>query len=404
MKVVVASGGRFHSLHLAHQLEKHQVLYRLLSGSYTKADRSMIDAKLVKNFARWGLMDRLFTQFRLAQLINPARWNVFKDDLFDRWLMRQLEFLEPCDLFVGWAHYFLNSVPQLRRLGAKIVVECGSLHIAEHSRLLEEEYRLFGIPFVPVYEANKEKLMNEYAAADAIMVPSSQCVDSFVANGISHEKLYKVPYGVDVKKFHYSPHAKTDRVFRVLFAGQVSLNKGVQYLLKSWEAINLPQNKSELVIVGNITPDFKRALEKIPVPKNVKFLGGVSHDKLARLYQYASVFVMPSLAEGIAMVQAEAMASGLPVIATTHSGGCELLHEGKHGFIVPIRDSQKLAEKLIWGFDNQDRLKAMGAAAAHHIQTKTWDAYGEQVITAYNQILGNQPGVNSQRQQGQLHG
>lgn len=87
------------------------------------------------------------------------------------------------------------------------------------------------------------------------------------------------------------------------------------------------------------------------------------------------------------MVQAEAMASGVPVIGTTNTGGSALIDNGKEGFIVPIRDVIALAEKIQWCYDNREQCFDMGLTAQRKIQHYTWDHYGEKVIKAYETIM-----------------
>src|SRR6185436_18349640 len=102
-----------------------------------------------------------------------------------------------------------------------------------------------------------------------------------------------------------------------------------------------------------------------------------SHDAVLELMGSCDVFVLPSIVEGRALVQQEAMACGLPLIVTPNAGGEDLIEEGRTGFLVPIRSPGLLAEKINWFADHPEALPEMGAAARAKAAEYTWSAYGQ---------------------------
>ena len=385
MKVAVAAGGRFHALHLAHQLECHGALAALFTASFRPSDKKYVTSG-VHGVLRLQLVEDLIMRFRLLKLIDKSRWYVWKDNWFDRWLARQISQLGHVDIFVGWAHYILHSIPAIRSTGAKIVLESGSCHILEQEKLLCEEYAHFGLKSAPIHPRNRDKMLREYEQADYIMTPSRFVYDSFLRQGVPAAKLLQVPYGVDAARF-YVPRAELAHKFRVLFVGQLSLQKGVSYLLDAWQSLNLPHSEAELVLVGNIDPALARLLAKKKLPVNIIFHGSVPQEALNEQYARASLFVLPSIQEGLAMVQAEAMAAGLPLLATTNTGAAELIDDGREGFIVPIRNAAALAEKIAWSFQHRDVCFAMGMRAQEKIKQFSWDCYGDKIMQTYQRIL-----------------
>jgi len=201
MKVVVAAGGRFHSLHLSHQLEKRGVLKKLFTGAYTHQDRHYVSENLVQHYRSYAALDQLFFRLHLSSLIPKSAWYVFKDNFFDWMVRKKIKKLGKVDIFVGWAHYFLNSLSYIRKTGAKIIVESGSCHILEQQKFLCDEYKRWGVALTPISQQNIEKMIKEYAASDYIMIPSDFVYQSFLRQGFSNKKLLKVSYGVDVAKF-----------------------------------------------------------------------------------------------------------------------------------------------------------------------------------------------------------
>lgn len=383
MKVIISAGGRFHALHLAHQLEKEGHLQCLYSAAYQKTDQQYVTPKYVHLFKAGKYADWLFEKLRLSKLIPLSLWYSWKDGWFDRWVARDLKKQKAPDLFIGWAHYFLESLPEIKKTGATLVLESGSMHILEQQKILQEEYQKFSLQAPPIHQKNIDKMIAEYQAADYIMVPAEHVAQSFIKQGIAPKKLHIVPYGVNLERFY--PAVEKPSIFRVLFVGQVGLRKGVYYLLHAFKKLQLPQ--AELVIIGNIQPDFSAIYTEFLAEKNIKFLGAMSSQELASWYRQASIFVLPSLEEGIAMVQAEALASGLPLICTTNSGGALFIENNDCGFVLSIRDEVALAEKIKFLYDNPKVVEQMGKKAAQKVQQFSWDAYGTRVIEVYKKLL-----------------
>ncbi|MBD3231369.1 glycosyltransferase [Candidatus Dependentiae bacterium] len=389
MKVVIAAGGRFHALHLAHQLEKKNYLEKLFTFGYTTRDKEYLPAKFVCEHKQGKLLDSFFLKLKLYKFFNKSNFNVIKDNIFDSWLSKNLKTIKEIDIFVGWANYFLKSLPEIRKTGAKIIVECGSTHILEQQRLILEEYEKFGLKSVALPKQNIDKVLEEYKQSDYIMTCSNFTYRSFIKHGIRSGKILKVPYGVNLDFFtdRFQNFKKNDGKFRVICVGLMCLRKGIPYLIEAWEKLNLPEKESELLLVGNLQNDLKHVLKKIQLPKNVIFFGSVGREKLAKLYNQSSVFVLPSIEEGLSMTIAEAMSCALPVICTNNTGGEELIDDNKHGFIVGIRDIDALIEKILWCFNNKTDAKKMGLKGQSKIKNFTWDHYGKKIIKTYQSIL-----------------
>jgi starch synthase len=388
MHVVISAGGRFHAYHLAKQLIKRNALERLYTFAYTKHDEQIIPATRVINNQWCQTADYLFSTLRLSRLCNRSTYNRIKDTIFDNFVTKQLANEKHIDLFVGWAHYAENSLLIARQKGAKIIIESGSCHITSQQNLIKLEYDRWGLTVPAVAQKTKEKMLREYALADYIMTPSHFVRDSFIRQGTSPKKLLMVPYGADVSFFTPAPTLHKD--FTLLFVGMVSLRKGISYLLQAWDKANLPIRGTKLKIVGTLQKDFLSIQAKLPKNGNVEFIGGVDRNTLKNLYQGASAFVIPSIEEGLAMVISEAMASGLPVIASTHSGGAERIVHGKTGFLYNPYNVDELARLITWCYENRQAAHHIGQTAHNYIQTCSWDAYGDNVYRAYQAIIGHE--------------
>jgi len=101
---------------------------------------------------------------------------------------------------------------------------------------------------------------------------------------------------------------------------------------------------------------------------DVGFLGWTPHENLPKVYSKADIFVLPSYTEALGIVIMEAMASGLPVIATKTSGAQDLVEDGKTGFLVPIGNTIALKEKIKVLLENPGLRRTMGSAGRERIK------------------------------------
>lgn len=285
---------------------------------------------------------------------------------------------ESCDIFHGWNGHSLFSMRAFKKKGAKSVIERASSHPVTFRTILENEYKKHGLKFTQMLVLNLAKLTRELKEADFITTPSDFSYQSMVENGIDYAKIVKLPYGVDTGRFR--PAEKNpDGVFRVLFAGQVGIRKGVTYLLKAWERLAL--KNSMLIIAGQIDRDSAHIIKQFFSYSNIKFAG---YTDLLPLYQSCDLFVFPSLEEGSALVTYEALSCGLPVITTFNSGS--VVTDGEDGYIVPAQDIEKLAEKIKYLYENEDTKIEMGRKARLKAQNYTWDVYGDSLNKFYESI------------------
>ena len=243
------------------------------------------------------------------------------------------------------------------------VVERGSTHIAYQDALLREEHEKWGVPYRGTHSRLIAKEVGEYHECDYITVQSTFAWRSFVEKGIPDTKLIKLPLAVDLHMFRPAP--KQDRVFRVLYAGTLSLRKGTPYLLEAVSRLRLPN--FEFVVNGTIAPEVEPIVRRYA--DRIRFLGTRPFNQLYQVYSQASVLVLPTIEDGFAKVITEAMACGVPVIATTHCSAEDVFTDGVEGYIVPIRDADAIRERILFLYENPDVRDEMAQAAQRRIQS-----------------------------------
>ena len=233
-----------------------------------------------------------------------------------------------------------------------------------------------------------DQMSEEALLADHCVVASRFTKATLIENGVSEHRIHVVPYGVDTDNY---PHNRNQSdTFRVIFVGRHMQRKGLEYLLRAWRKLRLP--RAELTIVGS-GPDDRHILAAFQ--DQINWLSGCSNHQLQDLYRISDIFCMPSLAEGFGLVYLEALAAGLPVIATPNTGAADILHEGREGFIVPIRDADALAEKLEWAYENREALAEMQAAARRLAEQYSWTGFRKEFINVVKEIESkNRPDLN----------
>jgi len=180
----------------------------------------------------------------------------------------------------------------------------------------------------------------------------------------------------------YDGPEKPDSIFRVIFVGALSLQKGLPYLLEGFKLAQLPPDRSELLLVGEPFPEAHSFLPKYAgLYRHLRF---VPHTELARVYHTGSVFVLPSLQDGFGMVVYEAAACGLPILISENVGAT--IRDGEDGFVVPIRDTEAIAEKLIYFYNHEADRQRMGRSAGEYVSQFTWARYQDQLISHYQEI------------------
>ena len=191
---------------------------------------------------------------------------------------------------------------------------------------------------------------------DFILSPSSYVTKSFLARGFRPEQILCNVYPVDLHLFQprSGPRPKGEPL-TIVNTGSLSLRKGTPYLLEAFRIIRKQEPAARLLLTQIIQDDVRPILaHNADLP--IEWSPGLPHAELAERLRSADVFVLPSLEEGLVRTACEAMACGLQVVLTAHTGAHDFVIPGVNGEIVPIRDPRAIAEGILkcWERAKQD--------------------------------------------------
>ena len=313
-------------------------------------------------------------------------WEYWDKVSFDHHVAKNIP---ECDLFSGLSGSGFKTGQVVKARGSIYICDRGSSHIRAQNNILEEEHERWGVPYQAIDSRVIEREENEYELADAITVPSNFVYNSFVACGIQPDKIKLIPYGVNLIKFKKVGHPVSGQ-FNVLFVGGGSLRKGVADLLVAYSM--LVHSKKSLTLVGEFSPIFMKWLRELKLLTNdVKILGHMPQAELKHLMSRSHVMVLASIEEGLAMVQAQAMACGCPVIATQNTGAEDLFRNGVDGYIVPIRQPDSIVEKMQYLADHPEIREKMSASALEKVcEIGGWKSYGDKAFSIMKSLYANE--------------
>ena len=222
----------------------------------------------------------------------------------------------------------------------------------------------------------------ELALADIVIVACSFARQSLSSAPTLKAPVRIVPYGAPECR-RESPRGRKGQVLRAIFVGALTQAKGLSYL---FDAVQQLGTRVALTLVGHrVSADTPSAA----VLDRHKWIPSLSHQQLLTEMDRNDVLVLPSLHEGFGLVILEAMAQGIPVITTAHTGGGDVITDGVDGFIVPIRSSEAISEKLALLHGNSDMLRSVGEAAQAKARSWNWAIYRERLIALAREVMAH---------------
>lgn len=320
----------------------------------------------------------------------PLRWRTglrqhIEDGRLGRWAAARVVECKPDGCYV-FTQIALETLRWARSAGVPTVLDNPNGHLRNFRDVYCQQSRQWcdsryrGHPT----EAMVARVEEEYRLADRIRVSSAWARESLVAGGVSRDKIDVVPQPIDLDKYRPLPRPARPAhqgPLRVCFVGSLDLRKGFVYLLRAARLVG--HGRLELRLVGG-TGDrhCRRLLARETTDLDVYVMPGDPRPA----YQWADVFVLPSLEDGFGFVVGEAMACGLPAIVTDACGAVELVEPGVTGWIVPAADTAALAGALETAILRRGDLVGMGqrarAAVEAHVAQRDPEVFRRMFMAA----------------------
>lgn len=370
VRINILSSGRFHVCDLAREL--NILGYDVKFYSFVPVQRTETyglprhcSCSLFWALAPYIYLERL-EKNKISVFGNIRRWI---QDHMTALLMRD------ADIIIAMSGEFNYSVRKAKQRGARIIIERGSKHILDQQQILAAN------PFVmasPISPANVKRELLSYDLADYLAVGSTHVADSMINRGVCKKKLFINPYGVETK--HFYPVIETKRPYDLIMVGCWCYRKGCDLIVEA-----IKQTGYSILHVGS--------LGDIPFPEGDKrfvHIPPVDQQSLNQYYAQARIFILPSREEGLAMVQIQALACGLPIIASVDSGAADLLEIiGDSDSIRIIRDYT--VESIVSEINqllSKYSVKEEGYVVARKkLEQLTWQAYGKRYAQFLKSIM-----------------
>ena len=277
----------------------------------------------------------------------------------------------------------LDTFRAARGLGLRCLYDLPIAHWETSRRLMEEEEeRLpeWRITMEAIHDSARKtaRKTGELELADVVVCPSRFVYDSLPHEVRSAKQCVVVPFGSPPARPEENRHpAKPKALLRVLFAGSMTQRKG---LADVFAAMRLLRRKDvELVVFGSPVAPMSFYRKQFP---SFVYEPPRPNEEVLRLMETCDVLVLPSIVEGRALVQQEALGCGLPLIVTNNAGGEDLIDEGRTGWLVPIRSPVAIAEKIDWCASHRGELESMRTFARVAAAKLSWKSYAAGIINS----------------------
>lgn len=343
-----------------------------------------VDASRVRPHAATEIAAVLANRFAPTWL--SERTTIWSDRLFDWQVARRIP--RGTEIAIAQDGQSLNTIRAAHRADIRAILNQTTGFVLKAMETYREEARLhpeFAESLSSHLPVSALAFMRDEAReADYVLVPSEFVRDTLLEQGVDPARIALLPYGVDAERFRPDWAPDPQGRFRILYVGNLGQRKGIKYLLEAVRRLARPDITLTLVghVVGSGTglAPYRHLFTHVP---HVPYL------QVHEMFRNADLFIYPSLHEGSAFANLEAMAAGLPVL-TTHNAG-SVVRDGVDGYVVPIRSVDAIIEGIERLRRDPDRRVAMGRAARARAEQFTWERYGDGLDSLLRRFAENRP-------------
>ncbi|RTZ00894.1 glycosyltransferase [Flavobacterium sp. RSP49] len=402
MKYIVVHAGRRDDYQVALALAEENSLQFLVTDFYTPFDTNFLGSilkflpvsmqrKLAKRY-KMGLSSNLVRISYLSMFYEvvflfskSSKYSALKDKALGNLAKRlSVQYQMPILSMNTYAKYAFQNNP----VSPKVLFQFHP-HTTFVKNILNEEIKINPISkksLLQEYEFSVsdlvlENLTQEIHLAEHIICASTITAVSLQKEGISKDIIKVIPYGVDTTLYPYKKRdvLTTDSTFKVVFIGSLNQRKGITYLLEALESI--PNVELNIVTRGIFDINLlKKYRVKVNLYKNIP------HVEMVSILHSSHCFVLPSLIEGFGQVILEAMATGIPIIASENTIAPDIIKDGENGFVVPVRNVIKIKEKIELLVKNPELIGIVGNKGYQTSVELSWQIFRTNIVNHLKQI------------------
>lgn len=370
IKVNIFSPGRFHVCDLARELDKNG--YDVKFYSYVPTKRA--EKFGLPHRCNYSLLIPMAPFLVLTRVVlKKSRWAKHLSSIFQDWISSIV--MRKCDVCIAMTGNYILTTKKAKKQGAVVIMERGSKHIIEQKAILDE-IKKYMDSSVPAFNYHRE--LESYQIADYIAIASQHVARSFYKHKYPKDKLFINPYGVDLSMF--KPMPKVEKKYDVIMVGGWSYRKGCNLIVEA-----LKDSELNFLHVGGIV-DIE-----FPSFPNFTHVDSVDQTQLVNYYNMAKIAVLPSREEGLAMVQAQAIACNLPLVGSIDSGAEDLRDMVEYPEFITIIDKytpECVKNAIGCGLRKYEQLgNKLYAGSA--IENLTWSAYGKRYSSFLKELIEN---------------
>lgn len=336
---------------------------------------SDIDVKKVITYPYFDLARLVAIRLQINYLVDNKKGLLRPENLYEYIDTKVARFiLKNSDIrsVYGYDGKCLKSFEAVKTRGGMCAYEAAFGYMPYVNEILREEREINSEWSALIPQFSNESLQRqreELEIADKVVVASSFAKKAVEYSGLQKEVTI-LPYGSPAVFERNKENRKAGKL-EVLYVGALSQQKGISYFFDAVERVG-HQNINVKVIGQDISRGGCKKLNT--ALSNVTYIPSLPHADILKLMCKSDILILPSIAEAFGLVVLEAMSRGLVVITTKNCGASDVIVDGVNGYVVPIRDSELIASKIVELLD-KDRLKHMSKSALDTAELMSWRAY-----------------------------
>lgn len=299
--------------------------------------------------------------------------------------------------FFGGFFYWLNAFLKLKKIKPNIVHFQG-IDIGFFTffliKIIKKPYVIWAQGSDVYFQSKVKRLLIK------IILKNAQAVIALTDDMKNHLKniyerdIFIIPNGIDLSKFEnlskdyfYIKFGIEKNIKIILYVGTFRVVKGLKYLIEAMKIVK--DNEKKLIIIGHGAEkeDLENQVKNFKLDNCVKFIGKTPNQEVFRYMASSDVFVLPSLSDGFPIVTLEAMASGLPIIATKVRGLPEIIKDGQNGFLVEPRNPEQIAEKVLLLLNDEDLRVRISNNNLKEVKKYDWKTVIDKLENVYFDII-----------------